>query len=56
MLLEAGKRQGVPSPPEPLEKAQSIQHLDVSPVTLILDFWSPEAWRNVVLNPQVCGD
>lgn len=38
-VTSSQKREGMEYPSEPLEEAQTCQHLDFSSVTLILDFW-----------------
>ena len=48
-------RNGLPTPPEPLEEGGTCQHCDLNPVILILNFWPPELWENkfVVLSHPV---
>lgn len=42
--------------PEPLEGTRPCRHFDVSPVTLIPDFWPPELGEKIpiALSRQVC--
>lgn len=40
--LEAGKWKETDSLPEPPERMQACQYLDVSPMELISNFWHPE--------------
>jgi hypothetical protein len=43
------KRQGVDSPIEPAEEAQTSWHFNSGPLLLILDLWPLELWENKFL-------